>query len=209
MHLSRMSVSCRASGSNERPTDSVGRRYMLRIRLAFAQRTFKNARMFSRPGLLLLSGVVLVAGCHTAQKVAVTSFRVVDAPARYVREHIDSADSTTTTTTQTDVVNPGYPVTSPTPATRSTTTSRTAPTTTSSRPVTQSTPATTSSRPAPTATPRPQVTETRQFPTARPVPNKPGYVYSLDPSGGIVDVTGYKSGDKAKDPYTQQVFIVP
>ena len=63
---------------------------MLRIRLAFAQKTFKSARMFSRPGLLLLSGVVLLAGCHTAQKVAVTSFRVVDAPARYVRDALDA-----------------------------------------------------------------------------------------------------------------------
>ncbi len=50
---------------------------------------------------------------------------------------------------------------------------------------------------------------TAQFPTAKPVPGKPGYVYSIDPKGGIVDVTGYKPGDKAKDPYTQQVFIVP
>jgi hypothetical protein len=41
------------------------------------------------------------------------------------------------------------------------------------------------------------------------VPGRPGYVYSTDPNGGIVDVTGYKSGDKAKDPYTQQIFIVP
>jgi hypothetical protein len=177
---------------------------MSRIRLAFAQRTFKTAGMVSRPGLLLLSGVVLLAGCHTAKKVAVTSFRVVDAPARYVREQIDSTDTTTTTTTRTnDVVNPGYPVSAPTPATvpARTTVSRTATTTTPSRPATTG--------PKPTATPRPPVTETRQFPTARPVPNKPGYVYSLDPSGGIVDVTGYKAGDKAKDPYTQQVFIVP
>jgi len=25
----------------------------------------------------------------------------------------------------------------------------------------------------------------------------------------MIDVTGYKSGDKAKDPYTKQIFIVP
>jgi hypothetical protein len=41
------------------------------------------------------------------------------------------------------------------------------------------------------------------------VPGKPGFVYSIDSNGGMVDVTGYKSGDKAKDPYTHQVFIVP
>ncbi len=61
----------------------------------------------------------------------------------------------------------------------------------------------------PTATPRPKAVATQQFPTAKPVPGKPGYVYSIDPKGGIVDVTGYKSGDKAKDPYTQQIFVVP
>jgi hypothetical protein len=48
-----------------------------------------------------------------------------------------------------------------------------------------------------------------EYPTARPVPGKPGFVYSIDPNGGMVDVTGYKSGDKAKDPYTHQIFIVP
>jgi hypothetical protein len=41
------------------------------------------------------------------------------------------------------------------------------------------------------------------------VPGRPGYVYSLDPNGGMIDVTGYKPGDKAKDPYTKQIFIVP
>ena len=61
--------------------------------------------------------------------------------------------------------------------------------------------------PAPRATPPPASEE--QFPTARPVPDKPGFVYSVDAKGGIVDVTGYKSGDKAKDPYTKQIFIVP
>ncbi|MEO5719955.1 MAG: hypothetical protein ABIR71_00610 [Chthoniobacterales bacterium] len=61
--------------------------------------------------------------------------------------------------------------------------------------------------PAIASTPRPK--SATQFPTAKPVPGKPGYVYSVDPKGGIVDVTGYKAGDKAKDPYTQQIFIVP
>jgi hypothetical protein len=50
---------------------------------------------------------------------------------------------------------------------------------------------------------------TTDFPIARPVPGRPGFVYSLDPNGGIVDVNGYKPGDKAKDPYTKQIFVVP
>ena len=62
---------------------------------------------------------------------------------------------------------------------------------------------------APRKSPASPTQKTTEAPVARPVPGKPGYVYSLDPQGGIVDVTGYKSGDKAKDPYTKQVFIIP
>ncbi|HTG44742.1 MAG TPA: hypothetical protein VK633_09445, partial [Verrucomicrobiae bacterium] len=52
------------------------------------------------------------AGCGTARHVAVTSFRVLDAPANYVRRHLDDRETTTTTTvtTQTsDVATPGRP----------------------------------------------------------------------------------------------------
>jgi hypothetical protein len=49
-----------------------------------------------------------------------------------------------------------------------------------------------------------------QFPVAKPVPGKPGYVFSpYDPNGGYVDVTGYQSGSKVKDPYSQKIFLVP
>ncbi|HSV62527.1 MAG TPA: hypothetical protein VLH83_04215, partial [Chthoniobacterales bacterium] len=49
-----------------------------------------------------------------------------------------------------------------------------------------------------------------QIPTAKPVPGKPGYVFSpFDPSGGYVDVTGYASGQKVKDPYSGKIFLVP
>jgi hypothetical protein len=158
--------------------------------------------MFSRAGLLFLTCVILLSACGTAKKAAVTSFRVLDAPARYVRERLDEDEgritSTTTTTQVTDVQQPGYPVVQPTPPPRRTVTS-------TQVPPRQTTSTTT--RPPAAATPRPQVTA--QFPTARPVPGRAGYVYSIDPNGGIVDVTGYKSGDKAKDPYTQQIFIVP
>jgi hypothetical protein len=159
--------------------------------------------------ILMLSSM-LFGGCRTAKKVAVTSFRVVDAPARYIRERIDEGEGTTTTTTTTttsDVTNPGYvPQTAPPPAgtnvapTHRATTSSAA---TTSRPV--------APQPSPAATRRPAATPTpaAQFPVARPVPGRPGYVYSLDPNGGMIDVTGYKPGDKAKDPYTKQIFIVP
>lgn len=164
--------------------------------------------MTSAARLLLVSGIILT-GCGTAKKAAVSTFRVLDAPARYVRERIDPAPATTTTTTTTtetsDVVTPGRPVTStPPPVQRNVTQNRTAGASgrSSSSP---------SARSTATAGPRTGASSAppTQFPTARPVPGRPGYVYSVDPKGGIVDVTGYKSGDKAKDPYTQQIFIVP
>ncbi|HEY2713478.1 MAG TPA: hypothetical protein VGI60_13265 [Chthoniobacterales bacterium] len=71
----------------------------------------------------------------------------------------------------------------------------------------------------PTATPRlsstPRTTSSKataasEFPYAKPVPGKPGYVFSpFDPNGGYVDVTGYSPGQKVKDPYSGKIFLVP
>lgn len=157
-------------------------------------------------------------GCRTARDVAVTSFRVIDAPAAYVRRNLEPRDQTTTTTTVTsDRVTPGRPVELP-PERPPVTTRRS---TAETRGVDRSQPGATSrapSRPSSDAAPRSSATpgsraatsQPTQFPTAKPVPGKPGYVFSpFDPSGGYVDVTGYPSGSKAKDPYSQKVFIVP
>lgn len=179
-------------------------------------KVFTTMRMISPVRLLFIGGLVL-AGCHTAEKVAVTSFRVIDAPAKYIRDRIDSSDSTTTTTTTTttsdvsDVATPGTPVNNPpATATQRHVTSTHAPSSPRSTPPARPEAGTANHRKAVTsATPRPTTPQAAQFPTAKPVPGKPGYVYSVDPKGGIVDVTGYKPGDKAKDPYTQQIFIVP
>ena len=170
------------------------------------------------PAFLALAFAFGLGGCTTARHVAESSFRIIDAPANYIRRHIDNDETTTTTVTQSsDVVTPGRAVTGPPPPPPVATTqrrssvrtqsadasvqnaNRTARTTTTASPRTS----------APSVPPRPSSPQTAQFPTAKPVPGKPGYVYSVDPQGGIVDVTGYKSGDKAKDPYTQQIFIVP
>ena len=161
---------------------------------------------------LLFCGVIVLSGCQAMHDVAVTSFHVIDAPAKYVREHIDQNETTTTTTTTTvsDVTTPGTPVASPTPRVvhRETSTRKTASVESTSS--TEKKEATASSRKTSSGpTPNPRPPQTTQFPTAKPVPGKPGYVYSIDPKGGIIDVTGYKSGDKAKDPYTKQIFIVP
>lgn len=158
---------------------------------------------------VLLSAIILT-GCRTAEKAAVTTFHVIDAPAHYIREHIDRSETTTTTTTVSDVSTPGAPI-EPTPKVshREASTHRTS-TSETTRPQNEVASTTSRKTPAnPTPVARQSSTGTTQFPTAKPVPGKPGYVYSIDPAGGIIDVTGYKPGDKAKDPYTKQIFIVP
>jgi hypothetical protein len=68
-------------------------------------------------------------------------------------------------------------------------------------------------QPTPRATPRatPRVSSNEaQFPVAKPVPGKPGFVYSpFESNGTMIDVTGYSSGQKVKDPGTNKIFIVP
>ena len=160
---------------------------------------------------IVLSGVFL-CGCRTAHNVAVSSFRVIDAPANYVRRHIDNDETTTATTTttyQSDVVTPGQPIVTPTPAQRRMTTQRrTSSETDGERSATihdNQEPRSSNS-----SSQRAASTPDAKIPYAKPVPGKPGYVYSpFDPNGGYVDVTGYASGSKAKDPYSGKVFIVP
>ena len=173
--------------------------------------------------------VVLVAivatGCgrtrEVARDAAVTTFRVIDAPANYVRRKIDAQEGETTTTTTTtttreaaigssDVVTPGRPLPprqqgAPGMQQNAGNAAVAGATPRAPRRETANVPPPTQR----TTTPPPPASTAEQFPTARPVPDKPGFVYSVDPKGGIIDVTGYKSGDKAKDPYTKQIFVVP
>jgi hypothetical protein len=153
-----------------------------------------------RVGLFLL-GLALLGGCRNAHEET-GSFRVVDAPANSVRHHTDSERQTTTTTTTTassDVTTPGRTVTTQPPRTT---------TTTPAGPPSSPPALTETSKPSPSPS-RPTSTQA-QLPTAKPVPGKPGYVFSpFDPSGGYVDVTGYASGQKVKDPYSGKIFLVP
>ena len=48
-----------------------------------------------------------------------------------------------------------------------------------------------------------------EFPIAKRVPNKPGFVFSPSDPSKYVDVSGYPSGSKAKDPYSGKIFTVP
>ena len=162
-----------------------------------------------RVGLFVLGHVVL-GGCRTAHDVVVSSFHVLDAPANYVRHHIDGDTQPTTTTTTTAssdaITTPGRNVTSP----ATTTERRTTATTTKSSPSPKSSPATITEKSKPSPGPARNSSTQSQVPTAKPVPGKPGYVFSpFDPGGGYVDVTGYASGQKVKDPYSGKIFLVP
>ncbi|HEY2138637.1 MAG TPA: hypothetical protein VGH00_01050 [Chthoniobacterales bacterium] len=169
-----------------------------------------------KPAQFLVLGILILSGCQAAHDVAVTSFRVLDAPANYVRHHINGETQTTTTTTTTvasdAVTTPGRSVTpAPTSTQRRTTTTQSPPGTTvrpSPRP--KSSPASVTEKSKASPSPSKTSSSQSQIPTAKPVPGKPGYVFSpFDASGGYVDVTGYTSGQKVKDPYSGKIFLVP
>jgi hypothetical protein len=173
----------------------------------------KSNQVKSARRILFLGGIFL-GGCSTAHDVAVSSFRVIDAPANYVRRKIDNSEARTTTTTTTtvasDSVTPGRHVVPNNrgPQERQVTT-QPQPGPSATPRVTQKT---TAEKPksSPSPAPRTVTNPPAQYPTAKVVPGKPGYVFSpYDPSGGYVDVNGYPSGSKVKDPYSGKVFLVP
>ena len=171
----------------------------------------------------MVLGTVFLAGCgtthdvavssyHVTRDVAVGSYRVATAPVHYaLRRHSNQPTMVgTTDAIESDVTQPGHPAQStqvasapqPRPKTvmtRSEKTSKTTP------PVAYS--ETTQPVPQPSS---PQASSTSVFPTAKAVPDKPGYVFSpFDSSGRYVDVSGYSPGTKVKDPWTDKIFIVP
>ena len=157
---------------------------------------------------VLVLGVMLLCGCKAAHDVAVSSFRVLDAPANYVRRHIDPPANTTASSDT--VTTPGRTVAvSPNRETppRSTTQNQPQPNASAAP---RSTPPSVTEKPKPSPSPSRSSSAQAQYPTAKPVPGKPGYVFSpFDPSGGYVDVNGYTSGQKVKDPYSGKIFLVP
>ena len=145
---------------------------------------------------------VAVTSYHVTRGVAVGSYRVATAPVHYVlkRGHDDS--SSTTETTSSDVSAPGYPTSAPEAAT------------TQPQPARERVSHASRDETAQTKPRRPHVASTSSaqpgFPTAKSVPDKPGYVVSpFDANGRYVDVSGYASGSKVKDPWTDKIFIVP
>jgi len=168
----------------------------------------------TRAGAIAFLLAVAVCGCRTAENVASTSAAVVTAPVHFVSKKL-GGDQTGTETTDTTVYENQPVVTTPpppqpTPA-RSPGTITSTTTTASSPPQQNETHPSTSATSHAGVTPQSSSTNSAaQFPVAKPVPGKPGYVFSpYDPNGGYVDVSGYPSGSKVKDPYSQKIFLVP
>ena len=147
---------------------------------------------------------VAVTSYHVTRDVAVGSYHVATAPVHFVHRHVIGNDdsppkttTTTTTTTTSDVSMPGRPVPAISPTSPS-----------QQRIASSRTSAATSSKTSPRS--RTTASAQVQFPTAKPVPGRPGLVYNpYDPNGGYIDVSGYASGSKVKDPDSQKIFIVP
>jgi hypothetical protein len=158
---------------------------------------------------------VAVTSYHVTQGVAVGSYRVATAPVHYAlkRHGTQSSTTTATETTSSDVTVPGQPM--PAPELASAPQQR--PRVESERVQSQSSSAaprtthkeTTQAKPKPPSSSHASAPG-GEFPTAKSVPGKPGYVFSpFDSSGRYVDVSGYGSGSKVKDPWTDKIFIVP
>jgi hypothetical protein len=166
----------------------------------------------TRAGAIAFLLSVTVCSCRTAENVASTSAAVVTAPVHFVSKKLggESTETTDTTVYETQPVETTPPPPQPIPA-RSPRTITSTTTTASSPPQQNATHPPTSAVSHPAATPQTSSTSAAaQFPVAKAVPGKPGYVFSpYDPNGGYVDVSGYPSGSKVKDPYSQKIFLVP
>ncbi|MGH9881547.1 MAG: hypothetical protein ACRD6N_08955 [Pyrinomonadaceae bacterium] len=177
-------------------------------------------------GRALIFAAVLLSGCratrdvavtsyHVTRDVAVGSYRVATAPVHYAlrrsRGDASTTDATATETIESDVTQPGHPVAeSEVPSARQQQSRIESDRVSSPRSTTAPRVArkeTTQSKPSSSS--RASSTEV-EFPTAKLVAGKPGYVVSpFDSSGRYVDVSGYTSGSKVKDPWTDKIFIVP
>lgn len=157
---------------------------------------------------------VAVSSYHVTRDVAVGSYRVATAPVHYAlgRHSNEPTMVGTTDAVESDVTQPGHP--GPTTQVASAPQARQKADTTRSQRTPRTTPPVAYSettQPAPRTSPQaPASSTSTAFPTAKAVPDKPGYVFSpFDSSGRYVDVSGYAPGTKVKDPWTDKIFIVP
>ncbi len=170
----------------------------------------------------LVFAAVLLAGCgttrdvavssyHVTRDVAVGSYRVATAPVHYAMRRRSNEPTMvgTTDAVESHVTAPGHA----TPATQVASPPPRRPKSDVAQ--SQSPPKkaphveTETAEPEPKPAPPPQPSSAA-FPTAKAVPDKPGYVFSpFDSSGRYVDVSGYTPGTKVKDPWTDKIFVVP
>jgi len=65
-------------------------------------------------------------------------------------------------------------------------------------------------KPQPPAVPDSGPVQKGEIPYAKPVPGKPGFVFSpYDQYKGYIDVRGFPPGTEVKDPYSGKSFLVP
>jgi hypothetical protein len=154
-----------------------------------------------------------VGSYKVARAVAVGSYRVASAPVRYAtRKRGDESTIVGTETPSSDVTEPGQSIPPPETASAPQTQprveaegrqSRTSGA--SSRTTRGETAQSSTSMSASHAS-----SSQANFPTGKPVPDKPGYVFSpFDKEGRYVDVSGFPPGTKVKDPWTDKIFLVP
>lgn len=161
---------------------------------------------------------VAVSSYHVTRDVAVGSYRVATAPVHYAlrrsRGDASTTQATSTETIESDVTEPGHPIAESEVASArqqqpriETNRVKSQPSTAAPRVARKET--TTQSKTKPSSSSHASSGES-EFPTAKSVPGKPGYVISpFDSSGRYVDTSGYTSGSKVKDPWTNKIFIVP
>ena len=172
---------------------------------------------------VLLIAAVLLAGCGTTRNVAVTSYhvtrdvavgsyRVATAPVHYALKGRGEPKMVgTTEAASSDVTEPGQPVSTSEVASapRRHSKHQAESSQSSARITSQARSETTHASTKPSSSAQTSYPQTG-FPTAKAVPEKPGYVFSpFDSSGRYVDVSGYASGTKVKDPWTDKIFVVP
>jgi hypothetical protein len=133
-----------------------------------------------------------VGSYKVARAVAVGSYRVASAPVHYAtRKGTDEPTMVGTTEATSDVTQPGQRMPAGTASASRTTRKETA------QP---------STRAGSSRASAPQ----ENFPTAKSVPGKSGYVFSpFDTERRYVDVSGFAPGTKVKDPWTDKIFLVP
>jgi hypothetical protein len=140
----------------------------------------------------LLLAVLMLPACRTAHEVAISSYQTASAPVDVVRQPATSVRNPTVAVS--DITQPGHSVT-PVPSASP-----------SQKKVASQDSAEKKAKPTPAPA---AASAPLEFPTAKPVEGKPGYVYSPFDSTKYVDVSGYAPGSKVKDPYSGKIFLVP